>query len=315
MSKNFALIGASGYVAPRHLKAIYETGNRLVAAFDPNDSAGVMDQYFIDAKFFTEHNRFERFLEKQKREATEEKVNYISICSPNYLHDMHCRLSLRVGATAICEKPLVINPWNLDALQEAESEYSGKIYTILQLRHHPKMIELHRKIQEAGNGRRRVILTYVTSRGPWYDVSWKGSVEKSGGIAVNIGIHLFDLMLWMFGPMNDCRVYHSDHRRMSGFLDLECADVTWYLSVDKDDLPFQMVTGTRSSYRSMNMDGEEIEFSEGFGDLHTIVYQEILAGRGLGIEDARPSINLAYRLRNTLLSSPDKQVHPYLKNR
>ncbi len=313
MPVNFAIIGVAGYVAPRHLKAIRDTGNRLVAAVDPNDSVGLLDQYSFDVRFFTEIERFDRHLEKLRRGTDEERVHYVSICSPNYLHDAHCRLAVRVHANAICEKPLVINPWNLDALQEIESEYDGKINTVLQLRLHPALVELYKTMQADRTRRHEVVLTYVTSRGAWYHTSWKGYVEKSGGIATNIGIHLFDLLIWLFGKPGAVAVHHSDPERMSGHLELERADVRWYLSIDPHDLPFQVGPGGRSTYRSISIDGREVEFSEGFTELHTRLYQETLAGRGFGIEDARPSIELVYRIRTTPISDTDDNLHPFLK--
>ena len=312
-SFNFAIIGVAGYVAPRHLKAIRDTGNRLIAAVDPNDSVGILDQYAFDTRYFTEIERFDRHLERLRRGSQEQRVHWISICSPNYLHDAHCRMALRVGADVICEKPLVINPWNLDALQDIESEYNKRINTVLQLRLHTKLIALREKIfQEKVNIQHDVILTYITSRGPWYHISWKGSPEKSGGIATNIGIHLFDLLIWLFGEAGQCRVFYSDANRMSGFLELERARVKWFLSIDHSDLPFPVTPGGRSTYRSRTIDGEDIEFTEGFSDLHTYVYEQALAGRGFGIEDARLSINLTHRIRNSAISPLDEMAHPLL---
>lgn len=313
MAKNFAMTGVAGFIAPRHLKAIKDTGNRLVAAVDPHDSVGILDQSCFDVRFFTEFERFDRHLSKLQRGPEEKRVHYLSICSPNYLHDAHCRLALRVGADAICEKPLVINPWNLEALREMEEETGHKVYSILQLRLHPKLLDLHERLQKSGSGRQhRVSLTYVTSRGLWYDVSWKGILEKSGGVATNIGIHFFDLLLWLFGAVEDCRVYCAQPRRMAGFLELEKARVKWFLSVDASDLPYEPAAGVRSTYRSITIDDEEIEFTEGFTDLHTRVYADILAGGGFGIEEARPSINLAYRIRTTPVSPLDDMAHPFL---
>ncbi len=314
--KNFAITGVAGYIAPRHLKAIRDTGNRLVAAVDPHDSVGLLDQYSFDTRFFTEFERFDRHLEKLRRGPEEHRVHYLSVCSPNYLHDAHCRLALRVGADAICEKPLVINPWNLDALQELESEFGKRIYTVLQLRLHPKLLALRQALaEEGGHHQHDVCLTYVTARGPWYHQSWKGVPEKSGGIATNIGIHFFDLLLWLFGSADETRVYHSDGERMSGFIELERARVKWFLSVNAADLPFPVEPGKRSTYRSITIDGEEVEFTEGFTDLHTRVYEETLAGRGFGIEDARPSIQLAYRIRTSPVVRPDVMAHPMLVGR
>jgi UDP-N-acetyl-2-amino-2-deoxyglucuronate dehydrogenase len=313
MPLNFAIIGVGGYVAPRHLKAIQDTGNRLVAAVDPNDSVGLLDRYSFDVRFFTEIERFDRHLEKLRRGSEEERVQYVSICSPNYLHDAHCRLALRVHANALCEKPLVINPWNLDALQEIESEYDGKINTVLQLRLHPVLLDLYNMLHLKNENRQHeVVLTYITARGAWYHSSWKGNTEKSGGIATNIGIHLFDLLLWLFGKVRSMYVFHSDPERMSGFLELEHANVRWYLSIDPKDESFSGIPGRRSTYRSISIDGEEVEFTEGFTDLHTRVYQETLAGRGFGIEDVRPSLELAYRIRTAPISKPYDNSHPFL---
>ncbi|HSB01654.1 MAG TPA: Gfo/Idh/MocA family oxidoreductase [Anaerolineales bacterium] len=311
MSKNFAVIGAGGYIAPRHLRAIRDTGNKLVAAVDPKDSVGVLDQYSFDVKFFTEIERFDRHLEKLRRGPEEDRVHYVSICSPNYLHDAHCRLALRVGADAICEKPLVINPWNFDALEELEAETRHRIHTILQLRVHPELIRLKHALQEA-SGQHDVVLTYVTSRGPWYHVSWKGQQDKSGGVATNIGVHFFDLLLWLFGSVGDLKVFYSDTQRMSGFIELERARVRWFLSVDSQDLPFAAKAGGKTTFRSITVDGKEVEFSEGFTDLHTRVYEETLAGRGFGIADARPSIELTHAIRTAPLSPKDECAHPLL---
>jgi UDP-N-acetyl-2-amino-2-deoxyglucuronate dehydrogenase len=308
MAKNFAVIGVGGYVAPRHLRAIRDTGNELVAAVDPKDSVGVLDQYSFDVKFFTEIERFDRHLEKLRRGPEEDRVHYVSVCSPNYLHDAHCRLALRIGAHVICEKPLVINPWNLDALEELEAETKHRIYTVLQLRVHPELIKLKQSLQAEG-GQHDVDLTYITSRGPWYHVSWKGQQDKSGGIAANIGVHFFDLLLWLFGPVVDIKVYHSDNNCMSGFLELEHARVRWFLSVDSRDLPYPLKVGGKTTFRSITVDGKEIEFSEGFTNLHARVYEETLAGRGFGILDARPSIELTYAIRTAPLSPKDKFAH------
>jgi UDP-N-acetyl-2-amino-2-deoxyglucuronate dehydrogenase len=312
MPENFAVIGVGGYIAPRHLRAIRDTGNRLVAAVDPKDSVGVLDQYSFDVKFFTEIERFDRHLEKLRRGPHENRIHYVSVCSPNYLHDAHCRLALRVGADVICEKPLVINPWNFDALEDLEAETNHHIYTILQLRVHPELIKLHDSLKKE-SGRRDVQLTYITSRGPWYQVSWKGQIDKSGGIATNIGVHFFDLLIWLFGSVTGIRVFHSDESRMSGFIELERARVKWFLSVDNNDLPVSAKAGNKTTHRSITVDGAEIEFSEGFTDLHTRVYVETLAGRGFGITDARPSIQLTHAIRTSSISPKDDFVHPLLK--
>jgi UDP-N-acetyl-2-amino-2-deoxyglucuronate dehydrogenase len=310
--KNFAVIGVAGYVAPRHLRAIRDTGNRLVAAVDPKDAVGVLDQYSFDVRFFTEIERFDRHLEKLRRGPEAKRVQYISICTPNYLHDAHCRLAMRVGADAICEKPLVINPWNLDQLAELEEETGHKIHTILQLRVHPQLVKLKQLLENAPQQKHDVVLTYITCRGAWYHVSWKGQADKSGGVVTNIGIHLFDLMLWLFGKAGEIRVHHADEKCVSGFIEMERANVRWFLSVDPTDLPFTARPGGKTTFRSITMDGQEIEFSEGFTDLHTRVYEETLAGRGFGIQDARPSIELTYRIRNTPLSLIDEMTHPFL---
>ena len=312
MARNFAVIGVGGYIAPRHLRAIRDTGNRLIAAVDPKDSVGILDQYSFDVKFFTEIERFDRHIEKLRRGPEENRVHFVSICSPNYLHDAHCRLALRAGADAICEKPLVINPWNFEALEELEAETKHRIHTILQLRVHPELIKLKKSLQ-GQSGRHEVMLTYVTSRGPWYHISWKGQQDKSGGVATNIGVHFFDLLLWLFGPAQGLKVYSSDNHRMSGFIELEHARVRWFLSVDAQDLPFPVKAGGKTTFRSITVDGEEIEFSEGFTDLHTRVYEETLAGRGFGIAQARPSITLTHAIRTAVLSPMDEFVHPYMK--
>jgi UDP-N-acetyl-2-amino-2-deoxyglucuronate dehydrogenase len=313
-AKNFALIGVGGYVAPRHLKAIRDTGNRLVAAVDPKDSVGLLDQFSYDVRFFTEIERFDRHLEKLRRAANGDQIQYVSICSPNYLHDAHCRLAMRVGADVICEKPLVINPWNLDSLQEIEAETGCRVNTILQLRVHPELLKLKASLDhENSNTRHDVVLSYITSRGNWYHVSWKGQSEKSGGVATNIGIHFFDLLIWLFGAVQDVKVYHSDPRRMSGLIELEKARVRWFLSVDQNDLPMATHQAKKTTFRSITVDGHEVEFSEGFTDLHTRVYENTLAGNGFGIDDSRPSIELTHRIRQAEISSFDSLVHPFLK--
>ena len=312
--KNFAAIGVAGYIAPRHLKAIQDTGNRLIAAADIADSVGILDRYTQDVRFFTEIERFDRHLEKLRHRAEEERVHYVSIMTPNYLHDAHCRLALRVDATAICEKPLVINPWNIDQLTRVEEEYAGKINTILQLRVHPALIALKKKLDADQSGKQHdVLLSYVTSRGPWYHVSWKGDYEKSGGVATNIGIHFFDMLQWLFGKPDTIKVHRNEPTSMSGFVAFERAQVKWFLSVDENDLPVAIEPGKAKTYRSITVDGEEIEFSGGFTDLHTVVYEQTLAGKGFGLDDARPSIELAYKIRNTPLSPVDVLAHPFLK--
>ena len=312
MSKNFALIGVGGYVAPRHLRAIRDTGNRLVAAVDPKDSVGILDQYSYEVQFFTEIERFDRHLDKLRRKSETDKVHYVSVCSPNYLHDAHCRLALRLGADAICEKPLVINPWNLDALEELEAETKHRVHTVLQLRLHPELMKLKKSL-EGDAQTHDVLLTYITSRGPWYHASWKGQVEKSGGIATNIGIHLFDLLLWLFGPVRGVQVHHSEDGRIAGAMELERARVQWFLSIDPRDLPFPLTVGGKTTYRSITVDGSEIEFSEGFADLHTRVYEETIAGGGFGIAQARPAIELTHAIRTAPVSAANEWMHPFLR--
>jgi UDP-N-acetyl-2-amino-2-deoxyglucuronate dehydrogenase len=314
--RNFALTGAAGYVAPRHLKAIRDTGNQLVAAVDPHDAVGVLDRYSLDVRFFTEIERFDRHLEKLRRGPESERVHYVSICSPNYLHDAHIRLALRAGADVICEKPLVINPWNLDALESIERETGRRVNTVLQLRLHPELIALRERLA-AGRGKdgdkdlHDVSLTYVTARGRWYDVSWKGSAERSGGIVVNIGIHLFDLLLWLFGGVVASEVHTCEPRRIAGYLQLERARVRWFLSTDIADLPAASAAGARTTFRSIAVDGGEIEFSDGFTDLHTRVYEEAQAGRGFGIADSRPAIELAYRIKTATPEVVPSRLHPF----
>ncbi len=319
MSHNFALIGAAGFVAPRHLKAIHDTGNRLIAAVDPHDAVGVLDRYAFDVRFFTEIERFDRHLEKLRRGPPEGRVEYVSICSPNYLHDAHVRLALRVGATPICEKPLVINPWNIDALEELEREHERKIFTVLQLRVHPSLVALEESLARAraadpGAPRQQVVLTYVTTRGLWYGVSWKGNEERSGGLAANIGVHFFDLLMWLFGGAQRVEVHQREPRRMAGRLELAHADVRWLLSLEAADLPTPPQPGGKTTHRSITVDGAELEFTDGFTDLHTRVYEEILAGRGHGAADARPSIELVHQIRTAPLTAPAAReaAHPWL---
>ncbi|MDP3463656.1 MAG: Gfo/Idh/MocA family oxidoreductase [Bacteroidales bacterium] len=337
--KNFALIGAAGYIAPRHLKAIKETGNNLLAALDPFDSVGIMDSYFPDAAFFTEPERFDRHMDKMRRSGNGH-IDYVSICSPNYLHDAHIRMALRNGAHAICEKPIVLNPWNVDALMEIEKESGLNIYTILQLRHHPAIIALKQKIEaelktlnnqnpeqseprttRTPNPEPRtpnkknydIDLTYITSRGAWYHRSWKGNLEKSGGVATNIGVHFFDMLTWVFGPAKENVVHVSENDRAAGFLQLENARVRWFLSINRDHLPEQAKAAKKSTYRSITVNGEEIEFSDGFGDLHTASYQNILDGKGYGLADARPSVYIVHSIRNKKPIGKTGEYHPFIK--
>ena len=310
--KRFAILGVGGFVAPRHLQAIRDTGNKLVAAIDPYDSVGILDRYFSNVKFFTEIERFDRHLEKLRRSGPEKKVDYLSICTPNYLHDAHCRLALRLDADAICEKPLVVNPWNLDQLEALEEDSSGKVYTVLQLRVHPELIKVKESVEKSSSTRYKVCITYITPRGPWYDVSWKGVPEKSGGIATNIGVHFFDLIQWLFGEPAQTKVYLSEENRISGYVELEKADVSWFLSLNEEDLPEQAKDSFPATYRSITIDGSEVEFSGGFTDLHTRVYERTLAGNGFGIKDARPAVELTHQIRYQETSDPDEMAHPYL---
>ncbi|MBN2717988.1 MAG: Gfo/Idh/MocA family oxidoreductase [Deltaproteobacteria bacterium] len=303
--KNFALIGAAGYVAPLHMQAIRETGNRLVAVADPADSVGILDKHFLDVRYFPEIERFDRHLEKLRHGPAEGKIDYVSICSPNYLHDAHVRLALRSGCIAICEKPLVINPWNLDQLAQVVKETGGTVNTILQLRLHPILLALRKNlIQEREKSpqlkKKKVMLTYVTGRGPWYQQSWKGSEERSGGLATNIGIHFFDLLIWLFGEVDSVGVVSRMPLEISGELSLRYADVQWMLSVDFNRLPFTAIPGNNTTFRSITIDGREVAFDNGFGNLHTKSYEAILSGHGFGIEDARPAIELVHLIRHTV---------------
>jgi UDP-N-acetyl-2-amino-2-deoxyglucuronate dehydrogenase len=295
--KNFALIGAGGYVAPRHMQAIKETGNKLVAALDIHDSVGVLDNYFPDADFFTSFERFERHLEKQKRQGN--KVDYVSVCSPNHLHDAHVRFGLRLGADVICEKPVVLNPWNVDALLEAEKETGKKVFTILQLRLHPAAKALKEKIAASYNKRYKINLQYITARGNWYHTSWKGDIEKSGGIATNIGVHFFDLLMWIFGDVKKNTVTLHNMVAAAGELELERADVNWMLSIEESALPAKTRAAGKQTYRVLMIDDDVFDFSEGFADLHTQSYAAILAGNGFPLIETRKVIALVEEIRNT----------------
>lgn len=310
--KNFALIGAAGYIAPRHMKAVRDTGNRLLAAYDKFDSVGVMDSYFPDADFFTEFERFDRHIEKLKR--SKEQIEFVSICSPNYLHDSHIRFGLRVGANVICEKPLVLNPWNIDALYEVEKEHGTKVFNILQLRLHPSIIALKEKI---ANGPKDKIydidLAYITSRGHWYYTSWKGDVTKSGGIATNIGVHFYDMLTWVFGEVKESVVHIHTHDRAAGYFELERARVRWFLSINSDTLPENVKDKGGRTFRSLTIEGEEIEFSNGFTELHTNSYQQILDGNGYGLEEARPSIEIVHNIRHMEPIGLKGDYHPLAK--
>lgn len=312
--KNFALTGIAGYVAPRHLQAIKDTGNNLVAAMDPHDSVGILDRYFPKTSFFTEFERFDRHLEKLRRTHSSEKVDYLSICSPNNLHDAHIRLALRVGADAICEKPLVLNPWNLDQLKEIENETDKKVYTVLQLRVHPALLAIKKTLdkKKSENTKHNVVLTYITSRGPWYTYSWKGREEVSGGVSTNIGIHFFDMLIWMFGGVQKNHLFLREPNKAAGFIELQNANVQWFLSIDDNDLPKDTIVKGKPTHRSITIDGKELEFTEGFSDLHTKIYEEIIAGNGFGIETARPSIEAAYDIRHLPITNIKELYHPML---
>jgi UDP-N-acetyl-2-amino-2-deoxyglucuronate dehydrogenase len=294
--KNFALIGAAGYIAPRHMKAIKDTGNNLIAALDKNDSVGILDSYFPEADFFTEFERFDRHIEKQKRKGI--KTDFVSVCSPNYLHDSHIRFGLRIGANVICEKPVVLNPWNIDALEEIEKETGNKIFTILQLRLHPAIIALKEKVNQQKEKKFLIDLDYITSRGHWYFSSWKGDIQKSGGIATNIGVHFFDMLMWIFGDVKESTVTKHSKDTASGTLELESASVNWKLSIDANQLPAEVKAAGKRTFRSLNIDGESFEFSDGFTELHTKSYEQILAGNGFSISETRKAIELVHNIRN-----------------
>ncbi len=313
---NFALIGAAGYIAPRHMQAIKATGHRLVAALDPNDSVGVIDSYFPDADFFTEFERFDRHVDKRRRKGPDHKVDYVSICSPNYLHDSHIRFALRSCAHAVCEKPLVLNPWNLDALNDLERESGSHVLTILQLRLHPAIIGLRDRIQSGPSDRKHdVDLTYVTSRGHWYLASWKGDVRKSGGIATNIGVHFFDMLHYVFGQLQTNKVHLSTETRAAGYLEYERARVRWFLSVELDDVPLVHRNAGQRTYRAIVIDGDEVGFSDGFTDLHQRSYEAILRGEGYGLEANRVAIETVSTIRHATPASVGDDAHPFLAHR
>jgi UDP-N-acetyl-2-amino-2-deoxyglucuronate dehydrogenase len=309
MNKKFILMGVGGYIAPRHLRAIKDTGNTLLAALDKNDSVGILDSYFPTADFFTEFERLDRYVEKNRRKNN--NIDYVSICSPNYLHDAHVRFALRIGAEAICEKPLVINPWNIDALRDIQSEQNKKINTILQLRLHPSIVKLKEKIDKEDKIY-DVDLTYITSRGKWYDRSWKGDMIKSGGIIYNIGIHFFDMLLYLFGEVEKNIVHVKEERRSSGYLELKKAKVRWFLSLNDSDLSLLSKGKDIRTYRSICVNNDEIEFSKGFTDLHTESYKKILNGDGFGLDDVSPSIELASNIKNLNPIGLRGERHPIL---
>ena len=310
-TKAFGLIGAAGYIAVRHMRAIQDVGGVLAAALDPNDSVGVIDSFFPDAHFFTEFERYDRHVDLLRRSGR--PIEMFSICSPNYLHDAHCRFALRSDADAVCEKPLVLNPWNIDGLAEMERATGRRIFNILQLRLHPAVRELKARIdRDAGARTHEVDLTYVTSRGRWYGVSWKGDLHKSGGIATNIGVHFFDMLIHVFGRIRNNVVHLREDTRNAGYLKLERARVRWFLSVDRSDLP-EKALNNGPSYRSITVDGEELEFSGGFTDLHTESYRQVLDGNGFGLEEARPSIEAVAHIRDTRIEAGAGTRHPFLE--
>jgi len=311
--KNFAVIGIAGYIAVRHVRAIKETNNHLVASLDPFDSVGFMDSYFPEADFFTEFERFDRHIAKLNRQGTQ--VHYVSICSPNYLHDSHIRFALRNGADAICEKPLVLNPWNIDALKDYEKETGRNVWNILQLRHHRSILDLKERVDNGPPDKvYDVDLSYITSRGNWYHYSWKGRIEKSGGVPTNIGVHFFDMLTWIFGNVKMNRVHILKGDKAAGYLELEKARVRWFLSIDYQDIPKLIKNSGKRTYRSITVNGEEIEFSGGFTDLHTISYEKILRGEGFGLEAARSSIGIVYTIRNTEPVGLTGDYHPIIKH-
>jgi len=311
-TKNFALMGVAGYIAPRHLKAIKETENHLVAAVDPFDSVGIMDSFFPNCSFFREFELFDRHLSKLK--GTADEVDYLSVCSPDYMHDAHIRYGLKIGANIICEKPLALNPWNLEALAKAEEESGKKISTILQLRYHQSILKLKKIVDEGPKDKiYDMDLTYITSRGNWFLTSWKGDVHKSGGIATNIGIHFYDMLNWIFGDIKQSIVHVKTFDRVAGFILFERARVRYFMSINEETLPKEILAGGQRTYRSFNLGGEEVEFSDGFGDLHTESYRHILAGDSFGIEDARKSIQIVYDIRNAVPVGLVGDYHPFAK--
>jgi len=323
MMKNFALIGAAGYVAPRHMKAIKDTGNNLIAAYDINDSVGIVDSYFPKCAFFKQYELFERHLSKKRafsntgdleKDYPKGKLDYVSICTPNYLHDAHIRFGLREGADVICEKPIVLNPWNIDALEFAEKETGNKIYNILQLRLHDAIIALKKRVDDGPKDKiYDVDLTYITSRGNWYYTSWKGDPRKSGGVATNIGVHFYDMLGWIFGDVKQNIVHISSHDRVAGYLEFDKAKVRYFLSINVNTLPNEIRESGKRTYRSLTMEGEEVEFSEGFTELHTASYRHILEGKGFGLEDARKCIQIVHDIRNATPIGLKGDYHPFAR--
>jgi UDP-N-acetyl-2-amino-2-deoxyglucuronate dehydrogenase len=313
---NFVLIGAGGYIAPRHMKAIKDTGNDLIAAFDPNDSVGIIDSYFPGANFFTEFERFDRHIDKLRRLQNGSAVDYVSICSPNYLHDSHIRFALRSNADAICEKPIVLNHWNIDALQAIEKDTGRRVHTVLQLRLHPAIIALKKQVENSAITKKHdVNLTYITSRGNWYFNSWKGDVKKSGGIATNIGVHFYDMLHFVFGKVVENKLHYKDDSKAGGFLEYEKARVRWFLSVDANDIPPHLALQGKRTYRSLSINEEEIEFSDGFTDLHTRVYENILAGGGFNLEANRVAIETVGNIRSQAPLGLTGDYHPFLRSK
>jgi UDP-N-acetyl-2-amino-2-deoxyglucuronate dehydrogenase len=312
--KNFTLIGAAGYIAPRHMKAIKDTGNELLAAFDPNDSVGIIDSYFPQANFFTEFERFDRYIDKLRRQKDGHVIDYVSICSPNYLHDSHIRFALKNGADAICEKPIVLNHWNIDALQAIEKDTGRKVHTVLQLRLHPAIIALKEEVEAGPKDKKYdVDLTYITSRGKWYFTSWKGDEKKSGGVSTNIGVHFFDMLHFVFGKIQQNTLQYKDEFKAGGFIEYEKARVRWFLSVDAEDVPLEMRLKGKRTHRSLTMNGREIEFSDGFTDLHTRIYEDILSGGGFSLEDNRVAIETVGSIRTQAVQPLTGDYHPFLK--
>ncbi len=310
--KKFGLIGVAGYIAPRHLRAIKDTNNDLIVALDKSDTVGLIDSYFPNCSFYTEFERFDRFVEKIKH--TDQKLDYVSVCTPNYLHDSHIRFGLRAGADVICEKPLVLNPWNIDALESMQKETGKKVYNILQLRLHDAIIKWKKQIDEGPKDKiYDVDLTYITSRGTWYYTSWKGVTEKSGGVATNIGVHFYDMLSWIFGEVKENIVNIYQHDRVGGFLQFERARVRYFMSINADTLPKEFIEAGKRTYRKIEMEGTEIEFSEGFTELHTLSYKNILAGNGFGLEDARNCIQIVHDIRNATPVGLKGDYHPLCK--
>lgn len=314
--KNFALIGAGGYIAPRHMQAIKATGNNLIAALDPNDSVGIIDSYFPRADFFTEFERFDRYLDKLRRANLSNRVDYVSICSPNYLHDSHMRFALRAGANAICEKPLVLNPWNIDGLLDIERDTGRKVNTILQLRVHPVIVALKSQVQSKNRSTKyEVDLTYITSRGNWYLQSWKGDIKKSGGIATNIGVHFFDMLHFVFGRLQSSNLHLISDTKAAGFLEYQHARVRWFLSIDASDIPSDVQEEGKNTFRCITVDDHELEFSDGFSDLHIRSYEAILVGNGFGLEENRATIETVARIRNSpVTKGANGEEHPFCRN-